>query len=564
MRLADIGISGKIGIIVAVMATATLIVAAVGYMGLHEVTEDAALIGRAGTAGVLGARMNQNLITMNRAEYRMAAAQGETEEAAVVLTTNAKQFDDRIATLEANLNGGKGDLIKEVRQAYGVYLQGTATTIETARKHKDNGLDAGRAEIMDAVHQSRARTNTLNEKVKLLVDSIQQDSDTLKHDAERQAAFLSTLMMAVSLLGVVIGVGIGLLVSRLGLIRPIEAVVTNLKDLAAGNLDTQIAGTDRKDEMGEIGRAALIFLENARQADKLRAEQAAAQMAREKRAQAIEALTSAFDRDASGVLETVSGAATEMEATSQAMSANADQTNRQASIVAAATEEASSSVGTVATAAEQLSASIREISQQVAHSSRISRAASEEADRTNTTVQGLAESSARIGEVVNLINDIASQTNLLALNATIEAARAGEAGKGFAVVANEVKSLANQTGKATEEISAQIGAVQASTKDAVEAIRGIVGRIDEINQIATAIGSAVEEQSAATGEIARNVQQAASGTEEIAANISGVTQAASETGSAAQQVLDSAGALAREASGLKAVVNKFLRDVQEA
>jgi len=564
MRLADIRISGKIGLIVAVMASATLAVAVVGYAGLHEISGDAARIGRAGTSGVLGAQMNQNLTAMNRAEYRMAAAQEETEEAASVLANNAKQFDERITALSANLNGGKADMIRDVRLAYDSYFQGTASTLATARKHKDNKLDEARAELMDAVHQSRARTNALNEKVKTLVEAIEQDSATINHDAERQATFLSILMAGVSLLGIGAGVGIGLLISRLGLVGPITSAVANLRDMATGNLDVQIAGTDRKDEVGDIGRAALVFLEGARQAERLRSEQAAAQAEREKRAQVIESLTSGFDHAVSGVLDTVSGATTQLNSTAQAMSANAEQTNRQAASVATASEEASASVQTVSSAAEELSSSIREIGRQVEQSSRITKSASEEATRTNETVRGLAESSAKIGEVVSLITDIASQTNLLALNATIEAARAGEAGKGFAVVASEVKNLANQTGRATEEIGTQIGAVQTATRDAVNAIAAIVGRIEEIDQIASAIASAVEEQSAATAEIARNIEQAATGTQDVSSNIGGVTQAATETGTAAGQVLSSARSLSEEAIELREIVGAFLHGVKSA
>ena len=564
MRLADLPIGMKVGVIVGTMGLATAAVAAVGYAGLHEVTADAAAIAAAGESAVLSARLNRDLVAMNRAEYRMAAAPQEVDAAAQVMAADARRFEEGVTTLDSRLAGADAGMIRDVRAAYGAYRQGVEATAAAAKAHQAESSDAARAAVLAAVHQSRQRVDALNEKVERLVDAIDQDGAALTRAASHQSAFLIGLMVAVSLLGLLAGAGLSMVIARLGLVRPLLASVANLKALAAGNLDIAIDGVDRRDELGEVGRAAQVFRDNARRAEDLRAAREADQAARERRVQAVETLTSGFGRRVSGALDTVSSAASDMNGVAQAMSANAEQTNRQATTVAAASEQATVSVQTVASAAEELAASIAEIGRQVEQSSQVSRRASEEASRTTRTVQGLSDSSARIGEVVRLINDIASQTNLLALNATIEAARAGEAGKGFAVVAGEVKSLANQTAKATDEISAQVGAVQSETQNVVRAILDIVGRIEEINQIAAAIASAVEEQSAATAEIARNVQQAAAGTQEVTATIGGVTQAAGETGAQAGRVAESSQALAREAGILRDVVRSFLDDVRAA
>jgi methyl-accepting chemotaxis protein len=241
-----------------------------------------------------------------------------------------------------------------------------------------------------------------------------------------------------------------------------------------------------------------------------------------------------FESNVKGIVESVAGSSTEMQATAETM--------------AAAAEEASSQSTAVASATEQLSKSIEEISGQVARSTQISQDAVIEAQRSNEQVQGLAEASQKIGDVVNLINDIASQTNLLALNATIEAARAGDAGKGFAVVASEVKNLANQTAKATEEIATQIGGIQNATQSAVGSIEGITKTINEISEIATAIAGAVEEQSAATGE--------------VSSNINGVTTASAETGQAATEVLTAARELSQQSESLGKEVDDFLVEVR--
>ncbi|MGE5515604.1 MAG: methyl-accepting chemotaxis protein [Bacteroidota bacterium] len=448
-------------------------------------------------------------------------------------------------------------LYEEFTGHYQRYLQVSDRVLELSRRN------ANEEAFKLVAGESRASFRNVEEAAQKLVVLNAAGAAEAKKTQDSFADQVRIGMIVAMVVFVAAAIGAGLML-RNAIATPVTAMTAAMRKLAEGDKGLEIPARGRGDEIGAMAEAVQVFKDNAIRADRLAAEQATEQAAREVRAKAIETLTARFDDAVSGMLGVVSGAATEMEVTAQAMSANAEQTNRQAAAVAAATEEASAAVETVAAAAEELSSSITEIGRQVSQSMQISRAASDEAGRTNVTVQGLAEASAKIGTVVNLINDIASQTNLLALNATIEAARAGEAGKGFAVVANEVKSLANQTAKATDEIGLQIGTVQTATAQAVAAIGGIVSRIAEINQIATAIAGAVEEQGAATQEIARNVQQAAAGAQEVASNIGGVTQSASETGAAAGQVLSSAQSLSREAVDLNGVVERFLHDVRSA
>jgi methyl-accepting chemotaxis protein len=350
-----------------------------------------------------------------------------------------------------------------------------------------------------------------------------------------------------------------------GIVRPVRAMTAAMGALAAGNLGTAIPAVDRRDEIGAMAQAVAVFKASMIEADRLRGEQVEQQhRAEAERKAAMQQLADQFEASVKGVVQAVSSAATQLQSNAQSMSAIAEETARQSTVVAAATEQASANVQTVAVASEELSSSISEIGRQVTDSSRISKEAVTEAERTNTTVEGLAASAQRIGDVVSLIQNIASQTNLLALNATIEAARAGEAGKGFAVVASEVKQLASQTAKATEEIAQQITEIQTQTSGAVDAIRSIGRTITQVNEISSTIAAAVEEQSAATSEIGRNVQQAAHGTQEVSNNIVGVSKAAEEAGSSSSQVLSAASQLSREAERLRTEVDSFIAHVRAA
>jgi methyl-accepting chemotaxis protein len=396
------------------------------------------------------------------------------------------------------------------------------------------------------------------------VKASEEKGHHLAEMAEKLYGTMRWVLSGAALAGIAIGLALGFLVSQVGVVNPIARIVACLKSLSDGNLQTDVFGTERKDEVGDIAKTTLVFKENMIRNEQLAAEQKREQEARNARAAKIDAMTKSFDASVAGVLNAVAAATTELESTATAMSGTAEETSKQATAVAAASEEASTNVQTVASAAEELSSSIAEISNQVAQAAKVAAGAVEEANRADGMVQGLAQSSQKIGEVVELITSIADQTNLLALNATIEAARAGDAGKGFAVVAAEVKNLANQTAKATEEIGNQIAGIQGSTKDAVGAIQAIGKVIGEINQISSAIAAAVEEQGAATKEIARNVEQASVGTKEVSSNIAGVTQAAGETGSAANQVLEASRELAQQADSLKTLIQKFLTDVRAA
>jgi methyl-accepting chemotaxis protein len=250
-------------------------------------------------------------------------------------------------------------------------------------------------------------------------------------------------------------------------------------------------------------------------------------------------------------------AAEQLNAVSQQVAGNSEETSTQAGVVSAASEQVSKNIDVVATSSEEMSASISEISKNSGEAARIAKDAVAAANTTNETIGRLGDSSVEIGNVIKLITSIAEQTNLLALNATIEAARAGEAGKGFAVVANEVKELAKDTAKATEGISHKIQAIQEDTKGAVAAIAEVGTIINQISDISNTIASAVEEQTATTNEINRNANEAARGSSEIAQNISGVASAAESTTRGANDTLWAAQALTEMAGTLQHLVGQF-------
>lgn len=389
------------------------------------------------------------------------------------------------------------------------------------------------------------------------------DQETLAKGAIDNATNAEIQIGVISTLAFLFSVGLAVIIS-LGITRPIQRLVRDATELAAGNTDAEFAEAERGDEIGAVAKSIAGFRDGVLERQRLESEQEVERQQKEEQATRVNLLLEQFSSSVADSLNNVSSAVSELQSTANMMTQTAQQTSSQASSVAAASEEATTNVQTVASATEELSASLKEVSTRVAHSSSIAGKASEEAGNTNSQIEGLATVAEDIGEVIGLISTIAEQTNLLALNATIEAARAGEAGKGFAVVASEVKELASQTGKATEEIGQKISAIQDETQSAVAGIQGIGEIIEEMNAVSSAIAASVEQQTSATQEIAGNVDQAARGTSEVSSNIGHVSQAASETDMAAKGVMDAARTLAEQTENIRGNIEQFLGDVRSA
>jgi methyl-accepting chemotaxis protein len=451
-------------------------------------------------------------------------------------------------------------LYSEWVQQWDRYKKGTEEVMALSRKS-----------VGKTPHEAHELNSKTVNKIGMDADAILKKSIELNNTGADKAGkdaadnYTSAFEKLAAILGIaiIVGIAVGIYLVR-DVSRGIASIVTPMQALGGGDLTAQIPHQGEKTEIGSMAESLQVFkqaLIAKKAADEAAARDAEAKIERGRR---VDGITRDFESMIGEIVNTVSSASTQLEASAGTLTATAERAQELTAMVAAASEEASTNVQSVASATEEMASSVNEISRQVQESARMAGEAVNEARKTNDRVSELSKAAARIGDVVELINNIAGQTNLLALNATIEAARAGDAGRGFAVVASEVKALAEQTAKATGEIGQQINGIQSATQDSVSAIKEISGTIEKLSEISSAIAAAVEEQGAATQEISRNVQQAAQGTQQVTSNITDVQRGAGETGMASSQVLSAAQSLSGDSNRLKLEVGKFLSSVRAA
>jgi methyl-accepting chemotaxis protein len=553
--------------IVALLCAVAACIAYVGISALSDLSQKADEMSVAASRSLLAARVNQNVIALNRAEFRSALDPRDDNRlsAREVINAQLKQYQERFDEVSQTPDEKAKAMLAGVRDAFSTYKSQMDATLAAVEAEKTSKLSESADKLRDAALKSRTAAEALQSKVRELADRLNTRVEEKSKEAREHYESTSRFLVILAGLGVVIGGVLGFIIGQFGIAKPISMIVGVLQELAAGRYQVEIAGLDRKDEVGEVAKTAEVFRENGLAKIRMEAEQKEMeQRAAAQRRQDMLQLADQFESAVSEVIETVSSASTELEASATTLTSTAEHAQQLATVVASASEEASTNVQSVASATEELSSSITEISRQVQESARVASEAVNQARTTTDRVGELSKAATRIGDVVELISTIAGQTNLLALNATIEAARAGEAGRGFAVVASEVKALAEQTAKATGEIGQQIAGIQAATEHSVGAIKDISHTIERLSEISSTIAAAVEEQGAATQEISRNVQQASQGTQQVSSNITDVQRGASETGSASAQVLSAAQSLSGDSNRLKLEVGKFLGTVRAA
>ncbi len=522
------------------------------------------LIDGPGKANLAVARANRNLVYLDRSIYRLLTeTSDEGIKQAMKELTDTQGFFDRQIKIAVKAMQSEAADIKALDEKF------KATISENCAATIRLGNSAKPEDKASAVADMRAKCdpalNELINDIAALTNKIIKLNEQASDDALAVTNATIKQTYASVLGGLAIIIVLATLATRAGISTPIKRVSRALEALAQGDLDVDVAGAKRRDEVGDIAKAALVFREAMRQnAEAEILAQKQREAAEEEKIAALRSAAETIERESSQITARTSESSEILAARTEQLSASAARVLHSVNEVTRASSEALERSEAVAAAGEELSASSREIAHQISSTASQIANMSQAGIHARDVIGELASAVGQIGTVARLIGEIASQTNLLALNATIEAARAGEAGRGFAVVANEVKALAAQTARSTEEIARNTGEIQKVTQDAVQAVGEIVERVNSIEEITRSVAASADQQNAATGEIARHVAEAAHAIRSVSTQINEVSNEARGTEAAVEDMRAATATVAERIDDLRGVMVRIVRTSSEA
>jgi len=393
---------------------------------------------------------------------------------------------------------------------------------------------------------------TVEDSILQLIDLNVKNGANLSEKSEQIYAESRKMLIGAIGLGLIVAMGLAAILMQT-IAKPVKKMAGSVKLLVEGDMDVEVPGMKRKDELGSLARALDSF-KDLFAADK---ERAAAEAERARETQiTIDAignglstlaqgqLTHRVDDNATGPLaklhkdyneavqhllnsmvEIVDGCNTIKVGTNEIAQASADlsdRTEKQAESLAHTSKTLGEFTDSVKVAADNA----RQTSSRLAVARESAERVDETAKQAVVAMRNIEASSKEMNDIITTIDGLAFQTNLLALNAGVEAARAGASGAGFAVVATEVRHLAQRSAEAANSIrklvatsSAQITEGVSLVENSGDALRQIVTEVTEVSDLMDEIAQAAGRQATGLSEISEMVTSMDTATQQNAAMV---------------------------------------------
>jgi len=213
-----------------------------------------------------------DVIAISRMTYQLAMAPEKAADFAAETEKRAGEMLDRLPKIASTADADEQKLLEGVRASLTPYFDEIRAMVAVAAQKGDDRT-AILAALDKALEGQKAVTAALKEYTTYSAETLSASRAV----AISRSATTQILLLATAFVCIVAGMLFSMLFARNGIVRPIQRLTGVMSNLAAGKLDDEIPGTERKDEIGAMARTLDVFRANEMQMREMEAQEAALQ-----------------------------------------------------------------------------------------------------------------------------------------------------------------------------------------------------------------------------------------------------------------------------------------------
>ncbi|AMJ63063.1 methyl-accepting chemotaxis protein [Bosea sp. PAMC 26642] len=285
--LKHVSIVSKFIGVVAVMSAVAVVIAIVGWLGLTQMKQSMLDVEQTGRVARESMDLRIDIIAISRMTYQLSGQPEKHADFAVESERRMSEMLARLPVLESLADQEEKRLLGDVRAKLGSYFQDIRAMVAMAKS-----ATTDRARIDAALAVALNGQKNVTDSVKAYTTYSGQTIETTRNNAFASVDRFLLIQIVVAVLGVAGGLLLSVFVARNGVLLPLRGFTGTMRKIADGDLDSEVAGADRRDEIGQMAASLQLFRDKLLAMRNLEAAERTASAARLARAQSMEAVVS--------------------------------------------------------------------------------------------------------------------------------------------------------------------------------------------------------------------------------------------------------------------------------
>ncbi|MCO6186366.1 methyl-accepting chemotaxis protein [Rhizobium sp. L1K21] len=619
MNLNQVKIRTKIGIVVAFMGLASLLIAGVGIQGLRSMSHALQDVGAREVVAREAMDLRVDIVAISRMTYQLAMAPKDAAEFAEQTDRRVAEMLARLPIIESTADAEEKKLLEDIRSALNSYFDTIRAMVATATTTGGDDPEAIAAALNTALEGQKAVTTTVKAYSTYSANTLAQS----RNWAIELSQITMTALIAAAIGFIVLGALVAFTIAQRGITKPIRSLTAVMSRLAKGDLDGETIDGNRGDEIGEMARALEIFRDSEKSMRRMKAQEEALHQqsadlqanisevvgaaaagdfshritkkyedeALAQFAESVNALLSTVDKGIFEVRRVVAALAdanlteemrgsfngafaelqknvnTSMKTLRSTMQdihnatanirGNSDELSGSSQNLSKRTEQQAASLEETAAALDEITASVRNASERAAEASRMVADTQKSASQSGEIVQNAITAMGQIEESSNRINQIIGVIDEIAFQTNLLALNAGVEAARAGEAGRGFAVVAQEVRELAQRSANAAKEIKVLINTSAEQVRGGVSLVQDTGTALGKIEDLVDRVKAHVESIAGSAQEQSVGIGEINASINMLDQMTQQNAAMVEETTASSQVLATEVGQLYAALARF-------